>query len=186
MIILLAAGLSRRFGSANKLLAPYDSKPLISHVVNTLSALPVGRRIAAIGSDVDPDFLKGFDTVVPRGDDALQSHSLKTAMAMAMENQPDAVLICLADMPLVPKYHFEQLCACLDGPATLVATQSQQRFIPPALIGQQWFKALLAIEGDRGARDIIGQAKSVVPLAEDLAVDIDTVTDLLRLHSLAL
>jgi molybdenum cofactor cytidylyltransferase len=181
-IILLAAGHSRRFGASNKLLAQLEGKPLVSHVATTLLALPNARRIAAIGRDIDPDLLPGFETVVPNAKDVLQSDSLKAALLVALEKQPDGVLLCLGDMPLIPQSHYEQVLGCWYGPATLVATQLQQRLMPPALFGKNWFSALMQIKGDLGARALLGEAQNSIPLAEALAVDIDTVTDLQRLR----
>jgi molybdenum cofactor cytidylyltransferase len=181
-IILLAAGHSRRFGTDNKLLAGFDGKPLISHMATPLLALPTSKRIAAIGRDIDPDLLPGFETVVPNATDALQSDSLKAALAVALEKQPDGVLLCLADMPLIPQSHYEQLLAYWNGPATLAATRLKQRLMPPALFGKNWFSALMQLEGDQGARALLVEAQNSIPLAEALAVDIDTVTDLQRLR----
>lgn len=46
--IILAAGLSRRMGDANKLLLPFQGRPLIARVVAAVEAAPV-----AEGIDVD-------------------------------------------------------------------------------------------------------------------------------------
>lgn len=51
--ILLAAGRSRRFGSANKLLASRDGRPLVLHALAAARAAPVGRVIVVTGAQAD-------------------------------------------------------------------------------------------------------------------------------------
>jgi molybdenum cofactor cytidylyltransferase len=181
-IILLAAGHSHRFGASNKLLADYQGTPLISHAATALSTLREVKKVAVVGPEFDQAFLPEFETVFPDGGGFLQSDSIKTGMAAALRNGIDGVLICLADMPLVPASHFESLLACWNGPATLATTQSRGKSIPPALFGSDWFSSLNELQGDQGARDIIRQAKLHVRLADELAVDIDTLTDLQQLR----
>ncbi|MBC2777938.1 NTP transferase domain-containing protein [Parasphingopyxis marina] len=50
--IVLAAGRSRRFGQANKLLARYRGKRLVEHAVAAALAAPAGRVIIVAGGDV--------------------------------------------------------------------------------------------------------------------------------------
>ena len=45
-LVVLAAGASRRFGAANKLLQLLDGKPLLCHTLELAAALPVMQRTA--------------------------------------------------------------------------------------------------------------------------------------------
>ena len=181
-VILLAAGHSRRFGANNKLLAEFRGKPLISAVMATVSSLPCCARIATIGEDIDCDLLPGFETVLSEGGSFSQSDSLKAAMAVAMKHRLDAVLICLGDMPLVPFTHFERIMAKFNGADSLVATQALAKPMPPALFGASWFPNLMALDGDRGARDLIRHATDFVLINDQYAIDIDTISELEQLR----
>ena len=181
-VILLAAGHSRRFGATNKLLADFKGKPLISAITQTLTTLPFRSRIAAIGADIDRELLQGFETVELVDEVSLQSDSLKLAMEAALQQGPHAILICLADVPLVPIVHFEQIIAKWSGNTTLVATRAPGRLMPPALFGADWFPDLLALVGDQGARDLIRQATETVSLEDRYAIDVDTINDLEQLR----
>ena len=49
-ILLLASGLSTRFGPDDKLLASLGGKPVISYAANALASHPVGWRVAVVGA----------------------------------------------------------------------------------------------------------------------------------------
>jgi len=49
--LLLAAGESRRFGAANKLLAELRGQPLVRHIATRLAGLGFGARIAICSDD---------------------------------------------------------------------------------------------------------------------------------------
>ncbi|MGP1283696.1 MAG: nucleotidyltransferase family protein [Parasphingopyxis sp.] len=49
--IILAAGRSRRFGTANKLLSPYRGRPLLRWAIDAALRAPVGRVLVVIGAD---------------------------------------------------------------------------------------------------------------------------------------
>lgn len=180
-VILLAAGHSRRFGSSNKLLADFVGKPILSAAVATLTSPPFCARVAAISDAIERDLLPGFETVQPQGNTFSQSDSLKAALTLVLKHRPDAALICLGDMPLVPLAHIEAVIAKFDGERTLVATQASGRAMPPALFGSHWFGDLLALKGDQGAKHLIHQATELVSLDDQYAIDIDTIRDLEQL-----
>lgn len=48
--LLLAGGQSTRFGKPNKLLATYERRPLLDHVVTTVSRLTGSRPVIAVRS----------------------------------------------------------------------------------------------------------------------------------------
>lgn len=49
--IILAAGRSRRFGAANKLLSRYRGKPLVQWAIEHALRAPVGRVVLVVGAD---------------------------------------------------------------------------------------------------------------------------------------
>lgn len=53
-LVVLAAGASRRFGAANKLLQLLDGKPLLCHTLELAAALPVMQRTAVCSVETAP------------------------------------------------------------------------------------------------------------------------------------
>lgn len=174
--ILLAAGRSTRFGTP-KLAVSLGGRPLCLHAATTLARLPLSLRIAVV-SPATPDLSGlGFERVPLEPVGAPLSRSIALGVERAMAAGADTVLIALADMPLVPLVHFEALLAQFDGNA--IGTRVAPHAMPPAIFGPALLPALLTLQGDAGAREILNGVP-VVELSQDCALDIDTLGDLKR------
>lgn len=183
VLILLAAGLSERFGELDKLEQEFLSHPIAFHVVTALEGVPFRRRIA-VTSGTKLDFAaRGFDVLVNDAPEQGQSKSVRMGVAEAMKDNPDAVLIALADMPRVTATHIYRLLDYGDGDDAILASSDGQRPRPPALFGRNHFDWLMKLEGDQGAREMILKAHHVIAAANEL-LDIDTPEDLERLRAL--
>ena len=117
----------------------------------------------------------GFD-VVHVSADAAMSRSLAAGVAAAREWGAAAALVTLADMPFVEADHLAALIAAYDGPSALIASLDE-RPLPPALFGSDWFEKLEHGTGDAGARSLIAGGKLIRAAAGSLR-DIDTPDDL--------
>ncbi|WP_179505524.1 MULTISPECIES: nucleotidyltransferase family protein [unclassified Sphingomonas] len=175
-LVLLAAGRASRFGGG-KLSALLAGKPVIEHVAAATAALPLAQRILVAAPGV-PD-LPGFTRIALDPPDAPQSRSL--ALGLAAVQGADAVLIALADMPLVPAQHFAAMLDRFDGDRLTSICNGQP--MPPALLGAQHFPALMALTGDRGAGALLRDAPKLALTAEQ-ALDVDTPEDLARAEAL--
>jgi len=87
-------------------------------------------------------------------------------------------MLALADMPLIPPAHITALCEGFDGDR--IATGVNGVVCPPAIFSNGWRDALLRLEGDRGAGQLLKGAAQV-PLAAELAIDVDMPEDLAEL-----
>ncbi|MBO9621381.1 MAG: nucleotidyltransferase family protein [Sphingomonas sp.] len=182
-LILLAAGRSRRFNDGDKLAEPFLDKPLAFHVVTALEKIPFLARIAVVSNTVLDFAALGYE-VVRNPDPSLgQARSLCHGVEAAREVGADAVLIALADMPRVTAAHIYRMFDAANGTATVVASSNGVHPTPPALIGSDHYDALLALEGDEGARELILAGRHVVTSPAEL-VDIDTQEDLAELRAL--
>lgn len=179
-LVLLAAGLSTRFGAADKLAQPVGGRPLAMHAAETLVTIPFLARIAVVAGDTS---LPGYRTVLNPHPEAGQSGSLRLGVAAALEIAPDAILVALADMPLVTADLIRRLLVTADGPAAIVASHDGQRPQPPALFGSDHFAALLETSGDQGARDLIRSGNFVQADPREL-IDVDAPADLEALRDL--
>jgi molybdenum cofactor cytidylyltransferase len=176
-VVLLAAGVSNRFGPRDKLTEPLDGLPLAFHAARTLGSLPFAVRIV-VSRDGGPDFTRyGFTPVHNSDPSAGQSGSIRLAIARARLARPGAVLIALADMPFVPFAHFEALLGQFDETRPIVASIAGSAPGPPALFGAHLFDALEGLRGDEGAKALLRDAILVTAPVGAL-VDIDTMDDL--------
>ena len=174
--VLLAAGQSARFGSADKLAASLDGLPLGAHAARTLLTLPLTMRFVVTGPFTFP--WHGFEQVPNDRPEEGMGRSIALGTEAARRAGAEAVLIALADMPFVSSGHFERLLSFHHGPGTLIASSDGSRRMPPALFGADWFDVLEKLSGDHGARNLLGEAKLVQAAADELT-DIDDPDDLL-------
>lgn len=169
--LLLAAGLSRRFGVADKLAADLHGLPLAAHAAATLGGLGLAANIL-VSARVDrrwPDFTVVHNPAPELG----LSRSIALGVAAAREVGGQAVLIALADMPFVSAAHYRRLIAAAHGERAIIASTDGNAAMPPALFGADWFGALESLSGDRGAGALLGDATLVAAPPHELA-DIDT------------
>lgn len=182
-VLVLAAGQSRRMGPTNKLLIPIDGKPMLRHTVEAALASRANDVVVVTGHQHQAVETVLAGTAVrivhnPAYADGL-STSLKTGIA-ALPPGIDAALVCLGDMPEIDAELIDRLIGAFDpdGGRTIVVPTHNGKRGNPVLWGSAFFSAMLAIEGDVGARHLIGQhAEAVAEIACDNAstlVDIDT------------
>lgn len=171
-VLLLAAGRGERFGGG-KLAAPLAGKPLARHSADRLAALAFASHMAVVAPGCPP--LPGFATVALDPPGAPQSRSLALGIAAVAQQDVDAVLVALADMPLVPTDHFAAMIAAFDGDR--LASGNGRTALPPALFARAHFEALLRLSGDRGAGALLAGAP-VLPLPAGTALDVDRPDDL--------
>jgi molybdenum cofactor cytidylyltransferase len=197
--VVLAAGLSSRFGEGDKLLATLEGEPLVVHAVRTLT----GADLDAVAVVVDPASgvsgaladagLAGDDTDADAGADvalvenpdaaAGQATSVRRGVAWARgAADADAVVFALGDMPRVRPETVDRLAAAWrDGRGSALAAAHDGRRGNPVLFDSRHFDALAAVSGDTGGRSVFeNAADSAVVETEDPGVrrDVDTRADL--------
>lgn len=170
--LLLAAGRGTRFGGG-KLAADLGGKPVAAHAAQALASLPFRHRMAVVSART-PD-LPGFERIMLTPADGPLSRSIAAGIGALAKTDCDAVLIALADMPLVPAAHFAQLIGHFDGDR--IATQVDGRRMVPAIFARKHFAALASLEGDRGAGGML-RAVPAVNLPAVQALDVDCPDDL--------
>jgi len=189
--IVLAAGLSSRMG-ANKLLADYRGAPLVVHVASAALASAARPVIVVTGHDAAKveAALAGLDVRFARNPDYADglSTSLKVGVA-ALPAEADGALVCLGDMPDVGAGLLDKLIAAFDPAedrAICVATRGGRRG-NPVLWARHFFPEIMTVEGDTGAKHLIGEHAGEVCEVEagDDAplVDVDTPEALARLRA---
>lgn len=173
-VLLLAAGLSRRFGAADKLMSDWRGRPLADHAAATLEQLPFLRRIALVrrGAPALSAMLaaRGFAIIENERPDQGMAHSIGLGIGAASGSQ--TVLIALADMPEVPETHFAALIAAAGDDADIVASRAIEQISVPAAFMARRFDDLKVLSGDQGARAMLSSA-STVEIDPLLLTDVD-------------
>ena len=184
-VIVLAAGQSRRMGKRNKLLAPVDGEPMARHAVRAAASaagggLPVVVVTGHERAEVEAS-LAGFDVAFSHNPD--YGAGLSTSLARGVAALPSGVegaIVCLADMPGVRARHLEMLREAFDpgaGAAICVATRRGKRG-NPVLFASRFFAEMCDVEGDVGARHLIGAYADLVREVEmpddGVLLDIDS------------
>lgn len=182
--ILLAAGYSRRFGDANKLLHPLpDGTPLGVRAAQTLRQ--VFQHVIAVVNPESGELAQHYQRLgveVLTNVFAAQGMGLSLATGIAHSPGRKGWVIALADMPFIRAETVRQVADSLAVGAPLAAPcYERQRGHPVGFSGQ--FEAeLLALNRDRGAQGIIQRHRQSLHLlaVDDPGIlhDIDTLTDL--------
>lgn len=164
-VAILAAGRSARFGAEDKLAAPFRGKPLGLHTADALIDLDVLRRwviVRTVDHPCVPGWASaGLEPVVnPNAADGMGS-SLRCAAERALEIGAEGLLVCLADMPLVPSAHFSALVRAWTELGGLVASQDGALVSPPAIFSRDHFGVLSSLTGDQGAKPLLQNAYRV-------------------------
>ncbi len=183
---VLAAGRSSRFGST-KQAVELGGLPLVQRAMATAAEVCESRVVTVIGHDratvfravstqsgfvvVNEDYENGIGTSI-------------AAAARACRRCADAMMVVLADQPLVTAEHLQALIDAWSGAEDeIVATAFANTEGPPVLLPSRTFDDLCLLSGDKGAHglfcDVRFQLKTV--RFEPAAVDIDTPADLAAL-----
>ena len=184
--ILLAAGRGRRFdpeGVRNKLLQPLPGGDAVV-VASARHLLSVLSRVIAVVPPQDggvADALRALGCELTTCDDADSGMAASLVHAIAHSlPQADAWLVALGDMPYVTPGTLHALLAALEEGAGIAAPVFEGRRGNPVAFGAQHLPALLALQGEHGARALLKMESvtEVAVLDPGVLRDIDTPGDL--------
>jgi molybdenum cofactor cytidylyltransferase len=165
--VVLAAGRSSRMGGPNKLLEEIGGRALVRIAVDEVLAsiarpviVVTGHQrewLEAVLSGLPVKFVHNRDYALGLGT------SLKAGIA-AVPADADGTIVCLGDMPQVDSKLIDRLIAAFDpekGALIVVPTIDGKRG-NPVVWSRRFFPDLMTVEGDIGARHLIGRYGEVV------------------------
>ena len=181
--LVLAAGRSTRMGAVNKMLAEIGGKPLVRIAAEQAVASHAQPVIVVTGHEREKveAALKGLPVRFAHNPDYAEGlgTSLKAGIA-AVPDEADAAIVCLGDMPQVDSTLINRLIAAFDPErgALVVVPSIDGKRGNPVVWSRRFFHDLMAIQGDVGARHLIGnyaEAVIEIPVAGEAALtDVDT------------
>lgn len=182
--IVLAAGTSTRFGDDKRQVKNDDGQTLLDL---TLKSIPVHfkQRILVLHSGDEAIAARhGASWQVVYADLADKGMGNSIAAAVTHITDCEAVLIALADMPLVSPATFKMLAEAAKSDRLVVPFFEDQRG-NPVVIGRNFFEKLAELNGDRGARQLMQEHPEFVSRLDvndpGILRDIDTPLDLLSI-----
>ena len=181
--IILAAGRSTRMGGPNKLLAELSGKKLVRIATEQALASKASEVIVVTGHQADlvEQALAGLKVKFVRNPDFAGglASSVKAGIS-AVSRDADGAVICLGDMPLIDSGLIDRLIEAFapDRGNLIVVPVADGRRGNPVLWSRRFFKELMTLDGDIGARHLIArhaEAVADVPVEGNSAfLDIDT------------
>ena len=181
--IILAAGESKRFGST-KQLADFGNESLVRRAVRLAEVVCGDNTVLVVGNDWQRVLAACGPQrgIIVRNDEYASGMASSIASGVAsVAKIADAVLLLLADQPLVTEKH---LCSLIDEwhktPDGIVASEYSDVQGPPVIFPTSCFGRLMKLEGDQGARALLKEPDCPVTGIEfgEGAIDIDTPEDL--------
>ena len=194
--VLLAAGMSRRMGDENKLLAEIDGAPMVRHVAEAMVKGGIRELVVVTGHEADAVTAALLDLEAPgmvlrfvHNADFVggQAGSVATGVS-ALANDLSGALIALGDMPFVSADLVAEMIQDHSGLGDHEMRISfpvyEGRRGNPVLWGRGFFEALAGLSGDIGGRRILAEnpaaVNSISWTDDSIHNDIDTGDDLRR------
>lgn len=186
-VIVLASGLSRRFGTSDKLLTNLQGRPLISHVMDAVTSIDFGETFTVVpdGTSI-PNIIphaKIRYIINDRPSDG-QGRSLALGTRAVIEAGWSHALVVLADMPFVTTQHLLDLVNHMEDQDAVMSACTGIR-MPPSIFGPEALRCLGEQAGQSGGKKALdGLSIATLALSERQARDIDTPDDLAKAQNL--
>ncbi|MBE2221400.1 MAG: putative selenium-dependent hydroxylase accessory protein YqeC [Anaerolineae bacterium] len=179
--VVLAAGESKRMGQSKQLL-PWGNTTVLGQVLQNLKAASLHDTVVVSGHDAEAieaiahaaDLYALRNTHYASGE---MISSLQTAVSQLPSNI-DAILVVLADQPLVTPAAIDQiLTAYRQGKGDIIAPVHDGQRGNPVLISRRFFADLLALPPDSAPRDLLRRQPEAIHFVEmadnSILIDLD-------------
>lgn len=156
--VILAAGHSNRMGR-DKLSLPFRGIPLVQHVINAARESSLRNVTVVLPHDSELENLldlEGCDRVTSPHRDMGQAESLQAGLRHVMDDSEGCMML-LGDQPLITVENINWLVwAFSQQPDCWVAPVHDGMRGNPITIPAAWYPKVFELEGDTGARPLIG------------------------------
>ncbi len=183
-LIVLASGGSSRMGEPKQLL-PYRGTTLIRHALLTAIASGCDPVIAVLGAareQILPE-CAGLPVEIAINDQWAEglASAIRCGIRSVIASHPsaEAAIIALCDQPKITQELYRSFVNHYQTGTELVCCEYNNSIGVPALFARRFFPDLLALQGDRGAKQILNARRDEVRIVsfEPGAVDLDTQDD---------
>ena len=184
-IVILAGGASSRLGQPKQLLQ-YHGKTLLEHAVDEAINAKADAVVVVLGKNADlfKDEIDQETVLVVVNKDWAEgmASSVRLGLDTLLNSKPyiDAVILMVCDQPHISSLVLNELITTQQKTTKQIVTCNYGETIgPPALFHKKYFRELMEVKGDIGARNIIQQNINDVAtiLFPEGKIDIDTKED---------
>lgn len=184
-IIILAAGGSSRMGQPKQLMH-FGGKSLVRRVTDAALAVEQHLVIAVTGADagaVAQELAEtGVQLVTNPGWQSGMASSIRVGLLSLLDAEPElaACILAVCDQPFISAVVFEGLKSTQRSSGKGIAASGYDNtYGTPVLFTRAYFKQLLQLEGQEGAKKLIRQHEddtAIYPFEEG-RIDIDTMAE---------
>lgn len=159
-LIMLAAGVSRRFGADKRQARLPDGRTLMQASMEAVPAIFSSRVLVLHPGDESlAASIQGWHCVI--AEKAAEGMGASLAAGIAAMGDMDGVLVALADMPWISSDSYELVRSAL-APQRIIIPCFQGQRGHPVGFGQPWPATLGKLTGDKGARELIRSEPAAV------------------------
>ncbi len=180
-LVILASGLSRRFGS-NKLFYNFLGMPLIEYTLKNLDESSADERIIVF-NELNYYKVNGYKVIFNKEPELGISKSIKLSIE-SISN--DLSVFALADMPFVTGKMIDSFVNEIhQNKKHLGMFFCDNLYAPPSAFSREYFNDLMSLNGDHGGKSIIMSNKNdafFYKVKCDVLYDIDKIEDVEKLH----
>ena len=184
-IMILAAGNSSRLGKPKQMLG-FKGRTLLATIIAAAEATacePVVLVLGAFAQEILTAHQNlNINHIINDSWQQGMSTSISAGLAKIADLDPtiENVIIAVADQPFITPAIFEALVTEKESSGkNIVGSRYAETIGTPVLFNKQYFKELMSLKGDSGAKQIIKvNSEDVTTVAFELGnIDIDTETD---------
>lgn len=185
VVLILAAGASKRMGSPKQLLA-WKNTTLLGNAIKTAKASKAADVYVVLGANasaIRAEISKAETSAISNKDWQIgMGTSIAAGINYFIEENKSytAVLILLCDQPLISTAYLDAMIKNFkEKDKGIVATKYGNGAGVPAIFDQKYFKVLMALKGDKGAKKILEHHSTDLLLLdpEGMELDLDTADD---------
>ena len=174
----------KSYGGIKQLL-PWGDTTLLGHAIDQALAANVEEVVVVLGARyafIEPSIRDKNVKVLHHEswENGLGSSIAYGVNFIDRERESNAVLITLADQPLIDTAYLNSLISHeIENPKQIIATQYLNKIGVPALFPKKYFKDLIKLDKDYGAKHILNnpEANVLVIDGKERIADIDTPED---------
>ena len=184
--VILAAGLSKRFGLGNKILAKINKKTLIETILDRLIEIDSNQNniIVIGGNDYNSlkKTLKKYDVKIFYNKNYKNGLGSSVSFIFKKKINKNGIMFIPGDMPLISKKDFKKLInTFIHKKNKIISPCYKKQNGNPLIIPKIYFDLLKNLKRDEGARKFLPSKDFIyVPCSYGTIFDIDTKYELLK------
>ena len=184
--VILAAGLSKRFGLSNKILAKINKKTLIETILDRLIEIDSNQNniIVIGGNDYNSlkKTLKKYDVKIFYNKNYKNGLGSSVSFIFKKQINKNGIMFIPGDMPLISKKDFKKLInTFVHKKNKIISPCYKKQNGNPLIIPKIHFDLLKNLKKDEGARKFLPSKDFIhVPCSYGTIFDIDTKCELLK------